>query len=188
LRQPILYAEELWKRQRFWALFMIGFGTLMVILVFATRLLRSSEFWPWLLWVPCGVAYAGILTYYRRRSYIETTEAGLKVSNLLSSVLIDYDTIRLVRVQPLGRHFENSRKKLIRPISRPLMPRPALFVRLRGDEAEVSKIRRKLGSQLAAEDTLAVPVPDPEAMSSEISSRLPDRRNLGGQRRRKRSR
>ncbi len=51
-------------------------------------------------------------------------------------------------------------------------------------------IRRKLGRQLASPDAVAIPVPDPDALSWEISSRLPERAgaNLGGQRRRRRGR
>jgi hypothetical protein len=70
------------------------------------------------------------------------------------------------------------------------MPKPALFIRLRGDEAQLAQLRKKLGAQLVAGDTVALPLPDPNAMSWEVSSRLPERTgvNLGGQRRRKRAR
>src|SRR5207253_7129270 len=132
----------------------------------------------------------GGLLYYRRRSRVEVTDEGLRIGLLLSDLLLEYDLVRSVRVQPLDRHFQDSRKKLVRPISRPLMPRPALYVRLKGDPDRLARIRKKLGSQLYADDTVALPVPDPDALSWEITARLPERAgvNLGGRRRRKRAR
>jgi hypothetical protein len=191
VRQRILYAEEIWRRQRLFPLFFITVGTVLTATVFITgggRFTGTSWIWP--LYILSGVVYGAGLLYYRWRSQAEVTEAGLKISNLRSSYVIPYDSIRLVRVQPLARHFEDSRKKFIRPINRALLPRPALFVRLRADQGDLPEIRRKLGGQLVADDTVALPLPDPDAMSWEVSSRLPERSgsNLGGQRRRKRSR
>jgi hypothetical protein len=191
VRQPILYAEEIWKRQRLFPAFFIIVGTVLtgtVLFTGSARFVGSSWIWP--VYILSGVLYGAGLLYYRRRSRAEVTEAGLKVSNLLNTFLIPYDSIRLVRVQPLARHFEDTRKKLIRPINRGLLAKPALFIRVRPDMTDLAQLRKKLGGQLVAEDTIALPVPDPDAMSWEVSSRLPERSgtNLGGQRRRKRSR
>jgi hypothetical protein len=191
LRQRILYAEEIWKRQRLFPLFFITVGTVLTGTVLFTGTARfTGSSWIWPLYILSGLVYGGGLVYYRRRSQAEVTEVGLKISNLLRSLVIPYDSIRLVRVQPLARHFEDSRKKFIRPINRGLLQMPALFVRLRADEAYLADIKRKLGNQLVDGDTVALPLPDPDAMSWEVSSRLPDRSgpNLGGKRRRKRSR
>src|SRR5262249_54305020 len=97
---------------------------------------------------------------------------------------------RAVRVQKLELHFQDARKRHIRPISRGLMPQNALFLRLRGDEARIAELRGKLGTQYVSEDMIAIPIPDPDAMAWEITSRLPERTgvNLGGQRRKKRTR
>jgi hypothetical protein len=191
VRQPILYAEEIWKRQRLFPVFFIIVGT---VLTSTTLFTGSASFagssWIWPVYILSGVLYGAGLLYYRRRSRAEVTEEGLKVSNLLNSFVIPYDSIRLVRVQPLARHFEDTRKKQIRPINRGLLPRPALFIRLRPDTVDLAALRKKLGGQMVADDTIALPLPDPDAMSWEVSSRLPERSgtNLGGQRRRKRSR
>lgn len=191
MRQPILYGEEMWKRQRPFPVFFIIVGVVMsVVTLFTTWGRAVSNSWLFLAYVGSGLVYGALLLYYRWRSRVEVTEDGLKVSNLLSSVVIDYDDIRSVRVQPLARHFEDSRKRLVRSVNRALMPKPALFIRLRGDEAQLAQLRKKLGAQLVAGDTVALPLPDPNAMSWEVSSRLPERTgvNLGGQRRRKRAR
>ena len=141
-------------------------------------------------YIPCALILGGLLLYYRSRNYAQVTDSGLKISNLLSSTVIDYGRIRSARVQPLERHFEGSRKRYIRAPTRPLMGRPALFVRVRGDDVALAQLRRKLGGQLIADDMIALPIPDPDAMAWEVASRVPGGTgmNLGGQRRRKRGR
>jgi hypothetical protein len=191
VRQRILYAEEIWKRQRLFPLFFITVGIVLTATVFISGSARfTGTSWIWPVYVLSGLVYGAGLLYYRWRSRAEVTDAGLKISNLLNTYLVPYDSIRLVRVQPLARHFEDSRKKFIRPINRALLLRSALFIRLRADQADLAEVRRKLGGQLVADDTIALPIPDPDAMSWEVSSRLPERSgtNLGGQRRRKRTR
>jgi hypothetical protein len=191
LRQPILYAEVMWRKQRTWVIFLAGGGAVFSALTFYAGHFRFNQNVAiWLAYIPAGLLFGAVLLYYRWRSYVEVTDQGLKVSNQLSSVLIDWDMVRSPRVQPLDRHFQDARKRYIRSINKPLMNHPALFLRLRGDEAEVAQVRRKLGVQLASEDTVAVPIPDPDAMAWEISSRLPEATgvNRGGRRRGKRSR
>jgi hypothetical protein len=70
------------------------------------------------------------------------------------------------------------------------MDRPALFVRLRDDEQAIAAIRKTLGARVVYDDMIALPLKDADALSWEISSRLPDRlgQNQGGGRRRKRRR
>lgn len=194
MRQPILYADEMWKRQRFWAALLVVVGIVMSAysLYLGHGKLNTSNLnsgWIWLLYIPSGVILAGALMFYRWRSYVEAGEDQLRISNLLSKVDIDYELVRGVRVQPLKTAFEaTTRKRYRTPITKPYEDKPALFIRLRKDDPLTLWIVRKLGSRLAYEDTVALPVPDADALSWEITSRLPDRlgQNLGGQRRRKR--
>ena len=192
LRQPILYAEEMWRKQRTWVVLLMLLGTGMSVFTLVTR--RGSldgNAAIWLAYVPCALLFGAGLLYYRRRSYVEVTDAGLRISKLLRAVTIPYDAIRGTRVQSLSRHFEGpGRKRYVQPVSRPLLPRPALYIRLKGDEAMHAELQRSLGARFVADDMVAVPIPDPDAMAWEITSRLPDRMgaNLGGQRRRKRPR
>jgi hypothetical protein len=191
LRQPILYAEEMWRNQRKWVFALSGLGIAMsAFTVYTRHFVLDANALVWLAYLPFAALFGGLLLYYRWRSHAEVREAGLKVSNLLSSIVIDYDLVRTVRVQPLERHFEEGRKRYIRPISRPLLKKPALFLRLKSDDPRFPPIKRKLGNQLVSDDTMALPIPDPDAMQWEVTSRLPERTgvNLGGQRRRKRAR
>jgi hypothetical protein len=144
----------------------------------------------WLLYVPSGLLLGGAFLYYRYRSYIETQEAGLKVSTLTSSVVIDYDLIRMVKVQPLSVAFQDGRSRMVVRAMKPLLEKPALFVRLRGDEDQIAAIVKRLGSRIAYEDTIAFPVPDADAAAWSITSHLPERigQNQGGGKRRKRRR
>ncbi len=189
MRQPILYADQMWRKQRFWALFLVVVGLAMSFytVVYSHQGLNTNTY-VWMAYVPSGLVLLGLLQYYKWRSHVQATDAGLKVSNLMSSVVIDYGLIRGVKVQPLNQHFIEGRRKMARPVAKALMERPALFIRLRGDEMQVAAITRKLGSQIASFDTIALPLPDPDAVALELNSRLPDRMgvNLGGGRRKKR--
>jgi hypothetical protein len=191
LRQPILYAELMWRNQRIWVLMLVAAGA---VVSPALLIANGGRFDPnigvFLLYLPLGLLYGAAMLYYRRRSAAEITEEGVRVTRLIKSALIPYDLIRQVRVQKLELHFQDDRKRLIRPITRSLVPKDALFLRLRGDDVRIAEIRRQLGSQIASVDTVALPISDPDAMSWEVSSRLPDRTgvNLGGQRRRKKAR
>jgi hypothetical protein len=193
LRQPILYAEVLWRRQRYLA------GLLLIIGLVSTSVLlinpKMREAWGqqnfliFLAYIPAGVLFLGALFYNRWRSYVKVTDDGLKISNLLHSVTIAWEDVRGARVQPLERHFQEGKRR-VPPAARDLAGEPALFVRLRADEDRVKEIRRLLGTNLTYEDTIAVPVHDPDALSWQITSRIPERvsSNLGGKRRGKRTR
>lgn len=181
----------MWRQQRFFAGFLVAVGLVMtVLLIYQGQLLQHSTNLIWTMYIPSGLLLGGAFLVYKWRSYVEAQEDGLKVSTLFSSVLIDYDRIRLVKVQPLNIAFQDRRSRMVVRMIKPLMDKPALFVRLRGDEDEVGPIRKKLGSRLAYEDTIAMPVPDADAAAWAIASHLPMRvgQNLGGGKRRKRRR
>lgn len=189
LRQPILYAEEMWRRQRFYVLLLLGVGVVASVagLISGHGRLNSTSA-IFLVYPPAGLLFGGALLLYRRRNHVQVTEGGLRVSNLLRSTVIPWDQIRGTRVQPLARHFPDTRRRYVPPIAKPLLPKDALFVRVRSDEALLIDLRRRLGSRLVVDDMVAVPIPDPDAMAWEVTSRLPDRTgtNLGGGRRRRR--
>ncbi|HEX6548266.1 MAG TPA: hypothetical protein VF134_05950 [Candidatus Dormibacteraeota bacterium] len=192
MRQRILYAEEMWRRQRMWALLLIVIGALMsaynVYFTMTGHRVDPQSMLIWGLYAPSGLVLLGVLWYYRRRSHVQVHDR-LRVSNLLSAVEIEYEEIRSLRVQPLKVAFEPANRRRHRgPMTKPYEDKPALYIRLRRDNPRLPALVRKLGPRLAYEDTVVLPVPDPDALSWEISSRLPERlgANMGGQRRRKR--
>ena len=144
----------------------------------------------WLLYIPSGLLLGGAFLLYRRRSHVQVQEDAVKVSTLFSTVMLPYDSIRSAKALPLRQHFQDRRSRMIAPIMKQYVDKPAVFIRVRGDETELAAMRKKLGSRLMHEDTIAVPVPDADAAAWEISSRLPDRlgQNQGGGKRRKRRR
>src|SRR5262245_5518330 len=181
----------MWRKQRTWVLLLIVLGVVMSATMIITRRgTFDTNAAIWLIYIAAGLVFGGLLLVYRQRNYAEVTDGGLRVSNLLRSVVIEYDLVRSARVQKLELHFQDKRKRYVRPISRPLLARDALFIRLRAEDPRTGELRRRLGAQLASEDTVALPVPDADAMAWEVTSRLPERTgvNLGGQRRRKRAR
>src|ERR1700730_9098000 len=155
MHQPILYGEEMWKRQRPFPIFFILVGIVMSgVTLFTTWGKAVSNSWLFLAYVGSGLLYGGILLYYRWRARAEVTDAGLKIRNLLSSVVLDYDSIRSGRVQTLGRHLVDSRSLLVRAGNGNLIPFPGLYVHLRAVDAELASLRKKLGPQLVAGDTV----------------------------------
>ena len=189
-RQPILYADQLWRQQRFFAGFLVAVGVGMTGLLFYKGELTTTSNLIWLMYIPSGLLLGGAFLFYKWRSFAEPLDEGFKVSALRSSVLIPYDSIRSVKVQPLKLAFLDKRKRMVAPMMKPLLERPALFVRLRNDEAEIAAIKKTLGGRVVYDDMIALPLKDADALSWEISSRLPDRlgQNQGGGRRRKRRR
>jgi hypothetical protein len=196
LRQPILYAEATWRRQRLWALVLavaaVVVNVTMLIGNHWTLNLNNRDTLISLGYLPLTGLFFAFLLVYRWRNYAQVTDAGLRVSNLLSSMVIGYEQIRSARVQPLERHFQDGRGRHLRPEVREMVrnSQPALFVKLERDDAALARVQRKLGRQLVFDDTVAFPVADPDALAWEVTSRLPERggANLGGQRRRKRRR
>jgi hypothetical protein len=190
LRQRILYAEQIWRQQRFFAFFLLLVGPAFAVYLYVTGGHHlSNTVQVFLLYIPGGLLLLGALQYYRYRSHVHAREDGLKISNLLSSVVIPYEEIRHVRVQPLKLHFQDRRKRHVRPADRSLLEQNALFVRVRSEEM-AAYVRGKLGARLAFEDTIALPVPDPDKVAWHLNGKLPEKAgmNLGGGRRKKRRR
>src|SRR5579872_1834414 len=94
VRHQNLYAHHLWQQQRFFA------GLLLVVGVAASGLalyrgqLFSPGFAAWILYIPAGLALGGAVLFFRYRSHVKVEEGGVRISSLLSSVLIDYDSIK----------------------------------------------------------------------------------------------
>jgi hypothetical protein len=189
-RHQNLYAHHLWRQQRFFAGFLVLVGLVMTgLLVYQHQLFNRSNL-IWTLYVPSGLILGGAFLYHRWRSHVRVLDTGLRISTLFSGVTIDYNAIRSAKVQPLRNHFTEKRSRLIAPVMKQHIDKPALFVRVRADETELAAMKKKLGSRLMNEDTIAIPVPDADALAWEITAHLPEKlgQNLGGGKRRKRSR
>jgi hypothetical protein len=155
------------------------------------RSIRGLDLLAFISYIVVGLLWFAGLLIDRRRSYVETAERGFMVSRLSGRELIAYESIRWARVQSLENHFQApERRRLIRPLHRVLLPKPAVFIRLQGDAAELERVGRKLGRTLVDGDLLAVPVPDPDGIAEDLSRHMPERAavNLGGQRRGRRRR
>jgi hypothetical protein len=178
---------------RFFAGMFIVVGALATGLAIYQRQLFSPAYALWLIYIPSGLLIGLGSLLYRRRSNVQVLDSGVKISNMFSSVVIDYDAIRSVKALPLRQHFLERRSRMIAPIMKQRIDKPAVFIRVRGDETELGAIKKRLGifkSRLMDEETIAIPVADADAAVWEISSHLPERlgQNQGGARRRKRRR
>ncbi len=180
-------------QQRFFAGILVAAGVVATGIAVYQHQLFSPGFAIWLVYIPTGLLLGGGILFYRRRSNLQVLDSGVKISNLTSSVVIDYDSIRSVKALPLRQHFQDGRARMIAPIMKQHIDQPAVFIKIRGDETELAAIKKKLGlfkTRLMDEGTIAVPVPDADAVVWEISAHLPDRvgQNQGGKKRRKRHR
>lgn len=190
-RHQNLYAHHLWMQQRFYAGLLLAIGLVSIGLAVYQRQILNANTVAFVVYLPLGLIMAGGFLFYRWRSKVEVLDEGVKVSNSLRSVIIDYDSIRWVKALPLKQHFENGRRVV--PFMKRQIDKPAVFMKLRGDESELKAIKSKLGifkSGLMDEDVLAIPVPDADVVVWEISAHLPDRigQNQGGKKRRRRRR
>jgi hypothetical protein len=187
------YAHYVWLQQRFFALFLVGIGVVATGISIYQRTKYSQTFAAFAFYVPIGLVVTAALLFYRWRAKVEVSESGVKLSNTIRSVVIPYDSIRSVKALPLQQHFEDGRSRRVAPFMRKHLDEPAVFIKLRGDEAELKQIKSRLGvfkSGLMNEETIAVPVPDADAVVWEINAHLPERtgQNQGGAKRRKRRR
>jgi len=189
-RHQNLHAHHLWRQQRFFAGFLVAVGVVMTLLLVYQGQIGKTANLIWVLYIPSGLLLGGAFLVYRRRSHVQVQEGGVKVSNLFSTVILPFESIRSVKALPLRQHFQDRRSRMIAPIMKQYVDKPALFLRVRADETELAAMKKRLGARLMHEDTIAVPVPDADAAAWEINSRLPDRlgQNQGGGKRRKRRR
>ncbi len=192
-RHQNLYAHHLWQQQRFFAGLLVAAGVVATGIAIYQGQVFSASFSVWLLYVPAGLLLGGGILLYRYRSNLKVLDQGVKISSMFASVLLDYDSIRSVKALPLRQHFQDSRSKMVAPIMKQHIDKPAVFIRVRGDEIQLAAIKKGLGlfrGRLMDDDTIAIPVPDADTVVWEITSHLPERigQNQGGARRRKRRR
>jgi len=193
VRHQVLYAHHLWLQQRFFAGLLLLAGVVATGIAIYQGQLFSPAFAVWLIYIPTGILLGGAILLYRWRSNLRVLENGVRISSMFSDVVIDYDSIRSVKALPLRQHFQDKRSRMIAPIMKQHIDKPAVFIKVRGDETELARIKKRLGifrSRLMFEDTIAIPVPDADTVVWEISAHLPERigQNQGGARRRKRKR
>src|SRR5947209_14147191 len=114
---------------------------------------------------------------YRYQSYVKITEEGLRFNWTFpfSSAVVPYAAIRSARVSDLRAFYPENRKSFVNNMTKPLLDRPALYMRVAGDEATLARLSRKLGRRYLYDGQIAVPVPDPKTLALEVIQRLPNR-------------
>jgi len=188
-----LYAHHLWQQQRFFAGLLLAAGLVATGIAIYQGHLLSPAFAVWLIYIPTGLLLGGVLLLYRSRSNLQVLDDGVRISSMFNHVDIDYDSIRWVKALPLRQHFQERRSRMIAPIMKQHIDKPAVFIKVRADETRLADIKKHLGifrTRLMDDDLIAIPVPDADTAVWDISAHLPDRlgQNQGGARRRKRKR
>src|SRR5258708_28858291 len=90
LRQPILYADQLWRQQRFFAGFLVAVGLVMTILLIYQGQIAKSANLIWLLYIPSGLLLGRAFLLYKRRSYVDPVDRGVQWSTLRSIELLEF--------------------------------------------------------------------------------------------------
>ena len=62
-RQPILYADQLWRQQRFFAGFLVLVGVAMTSYLLYKGQLTSTSNLIWLLYIPSGLLLGGAFLF-----------------------------------------------------------------------------------------------------------------------------
>lgn len=192
-RHQNLYIDQLWRQQRFFVILLVGVGVIATGIAIYQGQLLSPGIAPWLVYLPTGFVLGGLMLLYRQRSNVLVLDDGVRIGSMFTSATIPYDSIRWVKALPLRQHFQDKRSRLVASNMRQHIDKPAVFIKVRGDEGELGKIKKNLGifrTRLMDDDLIAVPVPDADTVVWEISAHLPERlgTNQGGQKRRKRKR
>ena len=144
-RHQNLYAHHLWLQQRFFAGLLLLAGVVATGVAIYQGQLFSPAFAVWLVYIPTGLLLGGAILLYRRRSNLQVLDEGVKISNMFSGVVIDYDSIKSVRALPLRQHFQDRRSRMIAPIMKQHIDKPAVFIKVRGDESQLTAIKKRLG-------------------------------------------
>ena len=140
MRHPILYADQVWRRQRW-------------IVIFALLYAVSSNFWLlylnhfrlnretplYLLFVLLAFLLFAGFQINKQRSYVEVEEDGLRVSRVLRSQLIRFEQIRSVKVLPLRTVTADLPRRSITPAMKQLLDQPSLLIKLQGDPAQLAQ-------------------------------------------------
>src|SRR5438270_4978806 len=111
-RHQNLYAHQLWMQQRFFAGLLLLAGVVATGIAIYQRQLFSPAFAIWLVYIPTGLLLGGAILLYRWRSNLRVQEDGVRISSMLQSVVIDYDSIKSVKALPLRQHFQDKRSKM----------------------------------------------------------------------------
>ena len=169
-RFPIRYATQRWTDGKwlYGGLFVVG----LVLIAFNLYQRR-----PILSFVPVTVLCGAILVTFwlmQRFSYVEITDEGLRVRNVLRHLELPYDALARVRRQPLEVAFQPAdRRRFVNRFVRRLGREPAVYIRLDRRQPDlVASAERQLGPRLVAGADIVVPIARVDEFVAEIKTRV----------------
>ena len=169
-RFPIRYAAQRWTDGKwlYGGLFVVG----LVLIAFNLYQRR-----PILSFVPVTVLCGVILVTFwlmQRFSYVEITDEGLRVRNVLRHLELPYDALARVRRQPLEVAFQPAdRRRFVNRFVRRLGREPAVYIRLDRRQPDlVASAERQLGPRLVAGADIVVPIARVDEFVAEIKNRV----------------
>ena len=169
-RFPIRYATQRWTDGKwlYGGLFVVG------LVLIAFNLYQRRQI---LSFVPVTVLCGVILVAFwlmQRFSYVEITDEGLRVRNVLRHLELPYDALARVRRQPLEVAFQPAdRRRFVNRFVRRLGREPAVYIRLDRRQPDLlASAERQLGPRLVAGADIVVPIARVDEFVAEIKTRV----------------
>jgi hypothetical protein len=173
-RYEIRYALERWKDSRFFILWLV-----LVLLVFSVFFRPRNQsiaviLIPGIEAVIIGGAYLAILYIFRRTSYIEIGDDGLRVRYGLTTLELPYTAISRVRRQPLDVAFQAPERRRYRNrFTRRLGPQPAVYIRVDRRQPElIPQFERRLGARFVVGQDIVLPLNDTDGFLNAVKPRI----------------
>lgn len=166
----IRYAIQRWDDAKWFI------GSFVVVLlgltVYSILAHRSSLTYVIVLFME-AVFLLGLWTF-RRTSYLEIGDEGLRVRYLLTRLELPFTAVTRVRKQPLGVAFQPAeRRRYVNRFVRRLSRDPAVYIRLDRRESElIEEVTRRLGARMVNGADLILPITDVDDFLSAVRGRL----------------
>ena len=166
----IRYAIQRWDDAKWFI------GSFVIVLlgltVYSILVHRSSLTYVIVLFMEV-VFLLGLWTF-RRTSYLEIGDEGLRVRYLLTRLELPFTAVTRVRKQPLGVAFQPAeRRRYVNRFVRRLSRDPAVYIRLDRRESElIEEVTRRLGARMVNGADLILPLTDLDAFLDAVRGRL----------------
>jgi hypothetical protein len=170
LRFPIRYATQRWSDGKW---FYGGFFIILMLLV-AINLIQQHQV---VSFIPVLAVDGGILVAFwlmRLYSYVEISDAGLRIRYLFRHLELPYSALARVRRQPLEVAFQPAeRRRLVTRFVRRLAKEPAAYIRLDRRQPElVESAERQLGPRFVAGADIVVPIIGVDEFIAQMKGRV----------------
>jgi hypothetical protein len=166
----IRYAIQRWDDAKW---FIGSFvGVLLALTIYSIAVHRSSV--TYVIVLVIEVLFLLGLWTFRRTSYLEIGDEGLRLRYLLTRLELPFTAVTRVRKQPLGVAFQQAdRRRYVNRFVRRLSRDPAAYIRIDRRERElIEEVTRRLGARMVNGADVILPITDVDAFVDAVRGRL----------------